>query len=575
MSAAATTGAATIARLDCRYALPREGFEETTLRARLDRVLGERLPRAVGVALGPLEDVDEGAVWVVRTLRADAVISATLEDLDGLARQWGGQLGEAVLATLRAGPSGNVVRFASRAQHLAAFAAALASGIADSWPFAPLAGLRMLRPGAAIRTGAASAGVQVTAVLAELAAGPGLGTVLAGATAEETTALWTACVSECASLAPAPGQVAHVLAAARELEALVPTAHAPELAIRLLTSLSPTLGDGPEMVATIDAVVMGGRGLPGLADESDAGAEAGTQDAARATLERASRRMTMAGTKRAPATSHTAAPQAGVFAADGVQAFLLLPALERLGLSAISSGARARVLARALGLEPDAAILLAAGVPEDTPPERDAALRTVLATLLADDRIDGRWLATEAVAHPDRRRRIALVRDLATDTWLAGALTGEHRAPPWEALLDSAIAATGRRPDVVLGEGSPVETVDPSPACAAALRELRPAHADAALLASAHDQDLADGLAARAVIRELASRLPGFGRSTWAYVVERFLPPRGIVATAPEQIHAELPAAALAIVLVMAGLDTFSFRVPWLEQEVLVSHRGD
>jgi len=173
------------------------------------------------------------------------------------------------------------------------------------------------------------------------------------------------------------------------------------------------------------------------------------------------------------------------------------------------------------------------------------------------------------------RRRVALVRDLATDTWLAGALTGKHRAAPWEALLDSAIAAAGRGPDVVLGEGSPAGTVDPSPACTAALRELRPVHADAALLASGHDEDLADGLAARAVIRELAGRLPGFGRSTWAYVVERFLPPRGIVATAPERIHAELPAAALAIVLVMAGLDTFSFRVPWLEQEVLVSHRGD
>jgi hypothetical protein len=574
MSAAAGTGDATIARLDCRYALPREGFEEATLRARLDRVLGERLPRAVGVALGRLEDVDEGAVWVVRTLRADAVVSATLEDLDGLARQWGGQLGDAILATLRAGASGNVVRFASRAQHLAAFAAALATGIADSWPFAPLAGLRMLRPGAAIRTGAASAGVQVTAVLAELAAGPGLGTVLAGATAEESTALWAACVSECASLAPEPGQVAHVRAAARELEALAPAANAPELAIKLLTSVSPTLGGGSEMVATIDAVVMGGRGLPGLADESAAGAEAETQDAARATLEPASRRST-AGTERAAAASSTTAPQAGVFAADGVQAFLLLPALERLGLSAISSGARARVLARALGLEPDAAILLAAGVPEDAPPERDAALRTVLATLVAEDRIDGRWLATEVVAHPDGRRRVALVRDLATDTWLAGALTGKHRAAPWEALLDSAIAAAGRGPDVVLGEGSPAGTVDPSPACTAALRELRPVHADAALLASGHDEDLADGLAARAVIRELAGRLPGFGRSTWAYVVERFLPPRGIVATAPERIHAELPAAALAIVLVMAGLDTFSFRVPWLEQEVLVSHRGD
>jgi hypothetical protein len=58
------------------------------------------------------------------------------------------------------------------------------------------------------------------------------------------------------------------------------------------------------------------------------------------------------------------------------------------------------------------------------------------------------------------------------------------------------------------------------------------------------------------------------------YLAERFLPAGGIVAETAELVHADLPPAPLSVVLVMAGLDRFTYTVPWLAQEVLVTHRS-
>ena len=64
---------------------------------------------------------------------------------------------------------------------------------------------------------------------------------------------------------------------------------------------------------------------------------------------------------------------------------------------------------------------------------------------------------------------------------------------------------------------------------------------------------------------------PG-GLYDWPYVVERFLPPGGIVTLTPGTVLAELPEPPLQVVLVMAGLDTVGYRVPWLDREIVVTH---
>jgi hypothetical protein len=210
---------------------------------------------------------------------------------------------------------------------------------------------------------------------------------------------------------------------------------------------------------------------------------------------------------------------------------------------------------------------------DDDAVDASAVLAVALRALRGDGRVDGRWLVTERVPHPDGRRRIGLVRDAATDIWLAGAVRPPGGRLPWKALLDSAVAASGREPEGVAGVW-PRNATAPPPEGAAAVERLRSAGPDVAWLAPDDDDELAMGLAARAALRELAGRLPGFGRSSMQYLVERFLPPGGIVAATTERIHAELPAPPLEVILVMAGLDTFSYRVPWLEQEVVVTHRG-
>jgi bacterioferritin (cytochrome b1) len=63
-------------------------------------------------------------------------------------------------------------------------------------------------------------------------------------------------------------------------------------------------------------------------------------------------------------------------------------------------------------------------------------------------------------------------------------------------------------------------------------------------------------------------------RASTPYLVERFLPPGGVVTVTADTIHAELQPAPLGVVLVMVGVDTFAYRVPWLEQDVVVTHRA-
>ena len=567
MTAGDQAGSTTIRRLACTYALPRDLDDPTGLRFRLEEVVGERLAEAVGAALGPADAADRGTVWVIRSLRADALVSATTDDLDVLARQWGGQLGDAILTVLRRGPGGNVVRFPSRAEYVAAFVSALAARRANSWVFEPLAGLRLLAPATALRVGAESADVPVAEVVAELAAARGLESVLAVSSPGQLEALWAACLGEAAARPPAAELVERVVAAsARGIDPAACASTAAARSLRLFGAVAPQVGRGSDVVAAVDAIVDG---------------SALTTPLARAQVPKPAEQPTVAegdvledlaeeaGGAEARTVKGSAEVDSTVFAAAGAPALLVLPALEAVGLGALdgtseheAAAVRARVLELLLGCPADEAILLASGAGA----ERDAVLgdpdaiaEALLRTLDADGRVDGRRLRCQEVAYPDGDRRLALVRDAVTGAWLAGALVHGSADPPWTRLVDGVARALDRRPEAV-GE-------DPD-----AAEKLRPPASDVAWLAPADDAEVALALVARAAMHHFARRLLGFERASMPYVVERFLPPGGIVTLTPGTVLAELPEPPLQVVLVMAGLDTVGYRVPWLDREIVVTH---
>jgi hypothetical protein len=572
---ARTGPAATIDRLSCRIRPPREGVDHGALSWRLDQVLAGRLTGALGDALDGLATADEGAVWVIRSMRSDVVVSATDRDLDRLSALWAGQLADAIIAVIRGGPSANVVRFASHAEYLAAFVAALTAGRADTWMFAPLAGLRLLRPAAALRTGAAGAGVPAAAVLAALVAAGRLETVIAAISPAEASALWAACVEEALVRGVPRRQLVHAVRAAAAAELPVPllAAGGGVLALRLFGAVAARLGYAPDCVAAIDVVVRG-------ADTRTLSFRARGERSVPPTALDPGPSAALAGPAEASGTGAVESAPRGdsdsrVFAAAGAPSFLLLPSLERIGLAGQPAAARLSALALALRCEPDEALKQAAGEGDDAEDvNAPRVLQAVRAALRDDQRIDGRWLLGELVAHPDGRRQVALVRDIGSDLWLAGSIQAPGQAVDWTALVEEVLRDIGIVPQAVLGAaGAPCPPAGDGD-CDAALRTLRPPDADIEWLAPRDDTALACGLAARAASRDLARRLIGFGRSSMPYLAQRFLPLGGIVTESRELIHAELSAAPLAVILVMAGLDRISFRVPWLEPEVLVTHRS-
>ena len=159
------------------------------------------------------------------------------------------------------------------------------------------------------------------------------------------------------------------------------------------------------------------------------------------------------------------------------------------------------------------------------------------------------------------------------------------RAEVLRTVLGVAVAADDPALAIAAGVTRPVEPDDFETARAALLAELAPWGRELSgdeTLGWRHPADLdwfataspALGVIANALFRRFAGHLPGFAGASASYLVERVLPPGGVVVADATAISVDLPAPQLQVVLQLAGLDAFDVQPRWLEASVTVTHEA-
>lgn len=121
---------------------------------RVRRALGEPLTQAVPDAFDDLEQVDPGAYWVLREVRARTEVWAQEPDPARSATAIARAMAAAVVAVVRQGPSADAVRFTDRAGYLAGYLRARLGAAGDGWVYERLRSLSALPPCDALPAGA-------------------------------------------------------------------------------------------------------------------------------------------------------------------------------------------------------------------------------------------------------------------------------------------------------------------------------------------------------------------------------------------------------------------------------------
>lgn len=140
-------------RLRARYHLARDHPAPERVRAKLDAATGAVLRDVLASALFEHFAPADETIWFIRRLDIDLAVNADW-DRDVLARVWAATISRALADAITAGPDGvNVVRFSSRAHHVAHFLRDVAEERAWSqWYHQGFAGLRHVTQSSAIRT---------------------------------------------------------------------------------------------------------------------------------------------------------------------------------------------------------------------------------------------------------------------------------------------------------------------------------------------------------------------------------------------------------------------------------------
>lgn len=533
-----------IDHLDAVYLVPPGHPEPQQVRWQLDRVARTRLDAALERALAEVFDPDDELVCVIDELQVEVALDVDTDDEDALAAAWARAITAAIGAAVDGPPSGDGVRlFANRTDQLAAFLADVADGRAwDRGHYDAFDGLRVLPVQATIREALERDPETARAALAQLARERRLERVLAAL--GERGAERVAATLARGGIATAAA-VEAVLAVWPEI---LEPGRTPAAADALrLPAAATTSSTDPASVAEA------ARLLVALA----AAAPAGEAEQAAALLRELARRDPQLAEQVEEVVGSRPAPGAFVGTAyAGV--FLLLQGLLDLDADRVLAALapdeqpiaplRLALLARCLGARSataDPGVRLAAGAEEEpeTEPVDDGcgpAQRLLLERLARLGRAEGRSLLLERIA--DEGRRFVLVRDAERDVWLA-LLDADGG--------DEAAAAEAVRLVTEVFERKPKE-VGWSP-------EAPVLDGSAGTLT----------LLARAVLRELAVRLPGLERSTAAYLRENFLVGPGLIRVDGDVLEVQLPPTPLRIVLQLAGVHGRTLAVPWLGEVVL------
>jgi hypothetical protein len=531
-----------IEHLDSVYLVPPDHPEPQQVRWALDRVARTRLDAALRRALADLFDPEEELVCVIDELEVDLAVDVDADE-DALAAVWAQAIAAAIRAAVDEPPARNGVHvFASRTDLLAAFLADMAEGRAwDRGAYAAFEGLRLLPSQATMREALERDPETARAALVQLAGEYRLEAVLRALGAREAERVAAALA---AGGTATPAAVEAVLDVWPEVRGGPERGRPPDAADALrLAALAAADADPASVMAAARALV--------AIDAAHSAGEAVRAEALLQELARHDLRLAEGVEEAlAPAASR---PAPGTFLATAYAGvFLLLQGLLDLDADRVLAALapqepslaplRLALLARCLGT-PDAiadpGVRLAAGGDEELEAEPvgdgwGPAQRILLERLVRLGRADGRRLLLERVEGED----VVLVGDAERDAWLAllDAETAEAQA------VRLATEVFEREPEAVQWSAEPCDLGGPPGTLA---------------------------LLARAVLRELAVRLPGLERSSPAYLRENFLVGPGMIHLDAEAVEVQLPPSPLRIVLQIAGVHGRPLAVPWLGEVVL------
>ena len=545
-------GTVEIDHLDAVYLVPADHPEPQQVRWQLDRIARTRLAAALERALAEVFDPDDESVCVIEELEVDVVLDVDAADEDALAAAWARAIASAVRAAVDEPPGGRARRFASRTDQLAAFLADVAEGRAwERGHYEAFDGLRALPLQATIREALERDPETARAALAQLAGERRLDPVLAALGEREGERVVVALAR--GGKVTAAGVEAVLAAWEGILEGRPGRSPVAADALRLAAAAGTTSVDPPSLAEAARALVAlaAARAAGETTDSDPMLQELARRDPALA--ERVAEIVAPVEAQPAPGT-FVGTAYAGVFLlleglldldADAVLAALAPP-------EAAIGPLRLELLARCVGVQAAAAdpgVRLAAGAEtEGQPIEHNGwgpAQRLLLERLVRLGRADGRRLVLEPLEVDGRR--FLLVRDAERDAWLAllDADGGDDRAGEQAVRLVTEVF-----------ERAP-EAVDRLP-CAAADELAALGGPPGTLL-----------LLARAVLRELAARLPGLGRSGPAYLRENFLVGPGMIHVDGQVLDVQLPPSPLRVVLQLAGVNGRMLAVPWLGEVTL------
>jgi hypothetical protein len=530
-----------IEHLDSVYVVPPGHPEPQGVRWKLDRVARTRLDAALVGALADLFDADDELVCVIDELEVDLALDADAGE-DVLAAVWAQAIASAIRAVVNEPPTGARIRvFASRAAQLAAFLADLAEGRAwDRGCYTAFDGLRVLSSQATMREALVREPETSRAALARLAGERRLERVLA-ALGEREAELVAAALAAGGTATPAA--VEAVLEVWPHVRGGREDRRPPDAADAL--RLAALVADGTDPASVVAAA----RALVAVAAAHAAG-EAVRADALLQELARHDPRLAQ-GVEEVVAPA-AARPASGTFVATAYAgAFLLLQGLLDLDADRVLAALapepelaplRLALLARCLGTSDaaaDAGVRIAAGADQELEGEPvgdgwEPAQRLLLERLVRLGRANGRRLLLERVAGED----VVLVRDVERDAWL-GLLDAERAEAQAVRLVTEAFE---REPEAVDWSAEPCDLDGPTDTLA---------------------------LLSRAVLRELAVRLPGLERSSPAYLRENFLLGPGMIRVDGDGLEVELSPSPLRILLQLAGVHGRALSVPWLGEVVL------